>query len=95
MNALSSMNFKLMKQVQDDTSVDKIEKMMDDFLVEVSILQSQKRANSQREVKAQREANTQRSTSTQQSSSTALQSSSWIDLARAVAYKFVTWGWLF
>ena len=39
LNALISMNFEKMKQLQDDTTIDKIEEMMDNFVVEIANLQ--------------------------------------------------------
>ena len=100
MNALRSMDFEEMKQLQDSTSTDKIEKMMDDFLNEVAIMQLQKRVKAQKEAEAKTQESTtasHRGPATQQSSTTAVQSSSWKDITVGVAYKLLSWvgKWLF
>ena len=93
MNALQSMDFEETKQLQDSTSMDKIEKMMDDFLNEVTIMQLQKKAKAQKEAEAKTQGKTtasQRDPATQQSSTTALQNSSWKDNAVGVVYKLLS-----
>jgi len=85
LNALLSMNFEEMKQLQDDTTTDKIEDMMDNFLVEIANLQKE---NAQK-----------RAQGGQRSSTTAVQSISWSTVKGAAyqLYKFVSWfvRWLF
>jgi len=85
LNALLSMNFEKMKQLQDDTTTDKIEEMMDNFVVEIANLQ---RDNAKRRA--------QESAVKQRSSTTALQSNSW-SISLNQIYKFVSWfiRWLF
>ena len=100
MNALRSMDFEEMKQLQDSTSTDKIEKMMDDFLNEVAIMQLQKRVKAQKEAEAKTQESTtasHRGPATQQSSTTAVQSTSWKDITVGVVYKLLSWvgKWLF
>ena len=100
MNALLSMDFEEMKDLQDSTTTDKIEGMMDNLLVEVTYLQSQKRANEQQRANEQRRANAQRNAVPPRntgSSNTGLQSNSLVDIVIDVGYRFIKWvgGWLF
>ena len=99
MNALLSMDFEEMKDLQDGTTTDKIEVMMDNLLVEVTYLQSQKRANEQQRANEQRRANAQRNAVPRNtgSSNTGLQSNSLVGIVIDVGYRFIKWvgGWLF
>jgi len=94
LNALLLMDFEEMKDLQDGTTTYKIDGMMDNFLVEVTHLQSQKRVNEQRKANARRNAVPLRNTG---SSNTGLQSSSLVGIVIDAGYRFIKWvgGWLF
>jgi len=87
---LQSMNYEEMKGHQDDTSTDKIEKMMDEFVNEVQL---QKRTNAQKKAEAKAQVSDtilQRESGTQQSPNTAVQKSSWTDYAVGAAYMLLS-----
>lgn len=94
MNALSSMDFETMRYLQYRTTTDEIEGMMDNFLVEIGHLQSQRREYERQRANAQRNAVPTRSTG---SSNTGLQINSLAGIAIDVGYRFLKWvgGWLF